>query len=138
VTAPAMPDGKFTVQRVYASHDMKNHHGGVILYGDYVYGSNDPGLLVCMDFKTGKVAWSNRGVGKGSIAIADGMIYLRSEQPPGTVALVEATPRAYKQTSTFTPPDASGQSTWPHPVIANGHLYLRDQQVLLSYDIRAK
>ncbi|HEX4796108.1 MAG TPA: PQQ-binding-like beta-propeller repeat protein [Humisphaera sp.] len=138
VTPPAAAGGKFSVQKVYDNRNMKNHHGGVILFGDYVYGSNDPGLLVCMDFKTGKVAWSNRSVGKGSIAIADGMIYLRSETPPGTMALVEATPQAYKQISTFTPPAGSGQPTWPHPVIANGRLYLRDQDVLLTYDIKVK
>ena len=46
---------------------MKNHHGGVILLGDHVYGANDPGILTCMDLKTGKVAWSDRELGKGSI-----------------------------------------------------------------------
>ena len=117
---------------------MKNHHGGVILLGDHVYGTNDPGILTCMDFKTGKVAWSDRSVGKGSIVIADGRIYLRSEQPPGRVALVEATPESYKEVSTFSPPDPSGKSTWPHPVVANGRLYLRDQDVLLCYDVKAK
>ena len=138
VTPPAAGGGKFSVEQVYASKDMKNHHGGVILFGEHVYGTNDPGILTCMEFKTGKVAWSDRSVGKGAIVIADGRIYLRGEQSPGRVALVEATPEAYKEVSTFTPPDASGRSTWPHPVVANGKLYLRDQDVLLCYDVKAK
>ena len=138
VSPPPSTDGKFTVEQVYANTEMKNHHGGVILLGEHLYGSDDPGVLKCIDFKTGKVAWKDRSVGKGSILIADGRLYLRSEQSPGEVALVEATPKRYEEISTFTPPDASGKSTWPHPVIANGKLYLRDQDVLLCYDVKAK
>jgi outer membrane protein assembly factor BamB len=136
VTPPAAAGGTFSVKQLYANRDMKNHHGGVVLLGDHVYGSNDPGLLTCMDLKTGEVAWRDRGPGKGSIVIADGRIYCRNEQSPGTMMLVEATPDGYKELSTFEPPDASGKSTWPHPVVANGRLYLRDQDVLLCYDIQ--
>ena len=138
VTPPADAGGKFSVEKVYANKDMKNHHGGVILLGDHLYGTNDPGILTCMEFTTGKVAWSDRSVGKGSVVIADGLLYLRSEQPPGRVALVEATPQAYKELGAFNPPDPSGRPTWPHPVVANGKLYLRDQDVLLCYDVKAK
>lgn len=138
ITPPQSTGGKFSAEKVYSNRDMKNHHGGVILFNGYVYGSNDPGILVCMDFKTGKVAWSNRSIGKGSMVIADGHVYLRGEQPPGVVALIEASPAGYKQISAFSPPDASGKPEWPHPVIANGKLYLRDQDVLLCYDIKAK
>ena len=138
VTPPAAAGGKFSVEQVYANKDMKNHHGGVILLGDHVYGANDPGILTCMDLKTGKVAWADRGPGKGSLVIADRRIYFRNEQSPGPVTLVQATPEAYREISSFTPPDASGRSTWPHPVVANGRLYLRDQDVLLCYDVKAK
>ena len=54
------------------------------------------------------------------------------------MTLVEATPQAYKEISTFSPPDSSGKSTWSHPVVANGRLYVRDHDVLLCYDIKAK
>ena len=136
VNPPAQSGGEFSVELVYANKDLKNHHGGVILLDGYVYGSNDPGILTAMNFRTGEVAWRDRSVGKGSITVADGHIYLRSEASPGQVALIEATPEAYREISVFTPPDQSGENNWPHPVIANGRLYLRDQDVLLSYDIR--
>jgi hypothetical protein len=61
---------------------------------------------------------------------------MRSEGGPGTIALVEATPHAYTETSRFDPPDRSQENSWPHPVIAGGRLYLRDQDVLLSYNVR--
>jgi outer membrane protein assembly factor BamB len=138
VTPPADAGGAFSVEPVYANKDMKNHHGGVVLLGDHVYGSNDPAFLVCMDFQTGKVAWRDREPGKGSMVIADGRIYFRNEQSPGKVTLVEATPDSYKELGTFEPPAPSGKSTWAHPVVANGKLYLRDQDVLHCYDVKKK
>jgi len=130
--------GKFTAEKVYANKDMKNHVGGVILFGDYVYGSNDPGFLTCMDFKTGKVAWKDRAPGKGAPVIADGKIFYRNENSPGKITLAEASPEGYKELGTFTPPDASGRPTWAPPVVANGKLYIRDQDVLMCYDVKAK
>jgi len=32
---------------------------------------------------------------------------------------------------------ASEQPAWTHPVIANGKLYLRDQDLLFCYDVKA-
>lgn len=121
----------------YANKDMKVHHGGVIRLGDYVYGSNDPGILTCMSIKDGKVVWKDRSVGKGSLAYADDRLYLRSEST-GDVALIEATTDGYKEHGILHQPDRSDLKAWPHPVIAGGKLYLRDQDILLCYDLKAK
>jgi hypothetical protein len=51
---------------------------------------------------------------------------------------VEATPAGYKERGRFTQPDRSKWPAWPHPVIAHGKLYLRDDDVLLCYDVAAK
>jgi outer membrane protein assembly factor BamB len=128
-------NGGISAKEVYLIKDLANHHGGVVRVGDAIYGTNNNGL-VCIDFKTGETKWQNRSVGKGSIAAADGELYLRSEKGP--VALVEATPTAYKEISRFEQPDRSNKLSWPHPVIAGGRLYLRDQGVLLSYDVKQK
>jgi outer membrane protein assembly factor BamB len=114
---------------------MQNHHGGMILLGDHLYGTGTAALL-CVNFKTGKVAWQERSVGKGSVAYADGHLYVRGEN--GTVALVEANPAEYKEKGRFRQPDRSRQLAWPHPVIAGGRLYLRDWDILLCYDVKAK
>jgi outer membrane protein assembly factor BamB len=121
---------------VYQNNAMENHHGGMVIVGDHVYGSSDPGILKCIELKTGKEMWHDRSVGKGSVAYADGNLYLRSEAGP--VALVEATPQGYREKGTFEQPDRSHDAAWPHPVIAGGKLYLRDQDVLLCYDVKAK
>jgi outer membrane protein assembly factor BamB len=108
-----------------------------VLVGEHVYGTSG-NQLVCMNFMTGKVAWKDRSVGKGSVAYADGHLYVRSEGGDGTVALVAANPTAYREISRFDQPERSNTQSWAQPVIAGGKLYLRDQDLLLCYDVKAK
>jgi outer membrane protein assembly factor BamB len=124
--------------RVYANKVMVNHHGGVVRVGDYLYGYSDGKGWVCQEFETGRLVWSEESVGKGSLTCADGHLYLRAEGGNGAIALVEAAPQGYKETGRFNQPDRSPENSWPHPVVANGRLYLRDQDILLCYDVRMK
>ena len=128
--------GKTSARQVYHTRNMKNHHGGMLLLKGFLYGFNDGGGLTCLELKTGKVAWRNRSVGKGAVTYADGHVYLRSEG--GRVALVEASTTAYKQTGVFAQPQRSGRPAWPHPVVADGKLFLRDQNILLAFDIKGR
>jgi outer membrane protein assembly factor BamB len=122
------------------ANKMQNHHGGMIAKDGYVYcgtGHNE-GFPLCIDLRTGRDAWRpGRGAGTGSAAIAyaDGHLYFRYED--GTMALIEATPKQYKLKSSFKIASHNGES-WPHPVIASGKLYLRDQDELLCYDVKKK
>jgi len=131
-------NGAFSAEQIYANGELQNHHGGLIRIGEYVYGHSDKSGLTCMEMKTGKVMWTNPSVGKGSLACADGNLYLRAEGGKGTVALIEASPEGYKEKGRFDQPDRAKENSWPHPVISHGKLYLRDQGVLLCYDIKAK
>ena len=131
--------GAFTAEQVYANKIMGNHHGGVILMGDHLYGYSEGKGWVCQEFKSGKMIWSEKAkLGKGSIGYADGHFYLRLEAGKGTITLIEATPTGYVETGRFDPPDRSDKNSWPPPVIAAGRLYIRDQDTLLSYNIKAK
>ena len=49
-----------------------------------------------------------------------------------------ATPEGYKENGRFDQPERSGKETWPHPVVYGGKLYIRDQDVLLCYDVKGK
>jgi len=130
---------KFVASQLYANHVMANHHGGVIKVGDYVYGYSDGKGWTCQDFKTGEAKWQEKDkLGKGSLVYADGHFYLRQEDKAGTVALIDASPEGYKEHGRFDQPDRSSKSSWPHPVVANGRLYLRDQDVLFCYDVAGK
>jgi outer membrane protein assembly factor BamB len=128
------------VTEVYENKVMKNHHGGVVLVGDHVYGHADPGW-VCQDFKTGEAVWMHRDFRKGAVAAADGMLYAVDEVS-GEVVLVEASPKGWNESGRFTlDPQTKIRSPrgriWTHPVISHGKLYLRDQDLIYCYDVKA-
>jgi len=128
--------GTFKAEQIYDNGSIANQHGGSILVGDHIYVSIDQGgKLTCLDLKTGQVAWQDNSVGKASLGYADGHLIVRSENGP--VALVEATPAGYKEKGRFEQPDRSDYNSWPHPVITDGRLYLRDNDVLLCYELKA-
>ncbi len=121
---------------------MKNHHGGVVLIGDHLYGHSDDRGITCQDFASGKDVWSDakKNDSKGAVVAADGMLYCLSENA-GECFLVEATPNSYKEVSRFTLDPQTKQRSpqgrvWTHPVIANGKLYLRDQEIICCYNIK--
>jgi outer membrane protein assembly factor BamB len=127
---------------VYRNNKMSNHHGGVILIGDHLYGHSDSKEFgwLCMDFKTGEQVWSSTELGKGAVASADGMLYL-VEEDSGTVVLAEASPKAWTEHGRFKlDPQSEIRSPqgriWTHPVISGGKLYLRDQDLIYCYDIK--
>jgi outer membrane protein assembly factor BamB len=137
-------DGKtFTPEQVYANKNMVNHHGGVVLVGEYRYGYSDGGKgWVCQKLADGSIVWNEKDkLGKGSLTCADGHLYCYSEGD-GTVVLIEATPDGWKESGRFTLPEKSkirksgGTKFWTHPVVANGKLYLRDQDLLFCYDVK--
>jgi outer membrane protein assembly factor BamB len=137
-------DGGVQADEVYhrSARELQNHHGGVILVGDYLYGGHghNKGMPFCLEMKTGKLMWRNedpeiQGHNSAAVVYADGHLIFRYED--GTVSLIEASPKGYKETGSFVLPHRHGPS-WPHPVVADGRLYLRNQDELLCYDIRKK
>lgn len=143
-------EGAFEVKEVkaYKKPELNNHHGGMVLVGGYVYFGHDQnkGYPVCVDFKTGEIKWGpekresavNGGSGSAAVLYADGRLYFRYQN--GVMVLIDPSPEELKVVSSFKlpPPDQrSHTQSWPHPVIANGKLYLRDQTVMYCYDVKA-
>lgn len=132
-------DGEIEADEVYFTPNMQNHHGGMIVKDGALYGANGGnggGFLSCLDFKTGEVLWRERKAQKGGLAMADGLLYLRTEE--GTILLIEPSRNEYIELGRFEQPDRTDKPAWAHPVIANGKLYIRDHDLLLCYDISAK
>lgn len=121
---------------VYHTREMSNHHGGLVAMGGFVYGA-DGDILKCISLEQrGRTVWFNRSIGKCSLTCADGHLYVRGEN--GLMALVEATPDEYRESGRFAPPRNSlGRPAWTYPVVAGGRLFLRDQDDLLCYSLRA-
>lgn len=130
-------EGGFTAEQRYANKIMKNHHGGVVLVGDHIYGYSDGVGWVCQAFDTGEMVWREKAkTGKGSCVYVAGMLVLREEKKGSSqVVLIEATADGYRERGRFQPPEQSDLNAWPHPVVLDGRLYLRDQDLLLCYDV---
>jgi outer membrane protein assembly factor BamB len=131
--------GVFSATQVYANTNLANYLGGFLVSGGCIFGHSDNGGMTCMDFKSGAVKWQTKNVGKGAVLLADGHLYCRNEAGLGTMVLIEANPEAYVEKGRFDQPDRQSKlNNWAHPVIANGRLYLRDQGLLLCYNIKAR
>lgn len=129
-------DGEVVAVPIYKVKELVNQIGGFVRVGDHVYGTGSGGTLYCINFAKGNIVWKERSVGQGAVCAAEGHLYVRGEK--GDVALVEATPEAYREKGRFSQPERSKRPAWPYPVVANGKLYLRDQGVMFCYDISAK
>jgi outer membrane protein assembly factor BamB len=120
---------------------LSNHHGGVIGFGDNIYGHSDAGGWMCYDpRKGGEAKWQDKGVGKGSISYADGHFYCYSEND-GTLARIKASPDKWDELDRFKLPKLSNTrpksgKVWAHPVIAQGKLFLRDYDLLYAFELK--
>ena len=125
-------DGGVKATEVYFSREMKNHHATSILYKGYLYGFNSS-ILTAMKWENGEVAWRDRSVGKGSVVFADGNLIVVGEN--GVVALVKIGTDSYQEISRFSI-ELTGWPAWAHPVVANGSLFIRDQNSLYCYRLQ--
>ncbi|HKO98463.1 MAG TPA: PQQ-binding-like beta-propeller repeat protein [Pyrinomonadaceae bacterium] len=142
VLVQVKPDG--SGDQVYFTRGLPNGIGGALVVGEHIYGTEAGQKLVAADFTTGKIKWQADTIGWSSIAYADGHLYLHGIN--GEIALVEASPDAYREKGRFTPPAQPTkkkvgpfpEGSFAYPVIANGTLYIRDLGTLWAYDIKAK
>ena len=136
-------DGSGVADQVYLTRGLPNGIGGAVVVGDYIYGTEVGATLVAAELSTGKVKWADKSIGWASVAYADGMLYLHGIN--GEIALVEATPDAFRTKGRFTPPAQPikkqvgpfPEGAFAYPVIAGGRLYIRDLGTLWAFDIKA-
>jgi outer membrane protein assembly factor BamB len=139
----ARQDGHFRAEKVYANKNMSNHHSEVVLVGGHIFGASQRRGWVCQSFMSGEVAWSERDQAPpGSVTYADGRLYAYGEAE-GAVHLLEASAAGMVVAGQFRIPQSSksrkpGGKLWTPPVVAGGHLYLRDQELLFCYDVQEK
>lgn len=131
------------VKEVYKldSGKFQNHHGGMIMDGDYIYAGtgHNNGFPICLEWKTGKIKWGEERHSKGKESAAalwaDGRLIFRYQN--GIVALIDGSPNGYKELGSFEPV-FNEREAWAHPVVLDGKLYLRSQNVLMCYDVRGR
>ncbi|MEC9095021.1 MAG: PQQ-binding-like beta-propeller repeat protein [Planctomycetota bacterium] len=127
------------VHEVYrlAGNQFQNHHGGVVALNGKIFGGHgsNNGLPTCVDFQSGKVLWKRRGPGVGSAAViyADNRFVFRYQN--GVVALLAVDEDGFSIEGKLQISGAGGDS-WSHPVIANGALFLREQNALYVHNLK--
>lgn len=135
-------ESSLQAKQVYSKKEIANDNGGIVLVGKHVYGFHLKRAWECVDLETGNVAWSSprKSLGAGSIIAADGRLYILTEDS-GEIAMLNASPEAYKEISKFKIPELSNLKKsrgriWSHPAISNGKLFVRDQELLYCFEIR--
>ncbi|MBT3201359.1 MAG: PQQ-binding-like beta-propeller repeat protein [Phycisphaerales bacterium] len=127
-------DKKVRAKVAWKSMDIRTQYGGWIIHDGHIYGNNMYEWS-CVELKTGKTLWIAEGVKKGSISYADGMLYLYGIDK-GQVALAPASPNGLKLTGNF---NVAGRGTSrAHPVITGGRMYIRYDDNLYCFDVKAK
>jgi outer membrane protein assembly factor BamB len=131
-------NGSIEPEPLYFGPKYPTAIGGAVKLGNYLYGTTGQ-TLECLEFSTGVVKWEDRSIAPGSLCYADGLLFVHGEN--GDVALVEASPDAYREKGRFTPASQPKKSNpmekaWAYPVAANGHLFIRDHDSLWCYDVK--
>jgi outer membrane protein assembly factor BamB len=125
--------GRVEATQAWDTKEMVNHHGCYVIVDGHIYGFHDGGSWNCLELATGRKVWGDRGVGKGSICYADGMLYMFSENG-GHMGLAPATPSGYTMRGELRVP--GGGQSWAHPAVTGGRLYARYADNLCVYNIR--
>lgn len=108
------------------------------LTGDYLFGLDNVGSagpitsLVCVNATTGAQMWIEKRFGKSNLTLADGKLFISTMK--GELVIVTATEQKFEETARAEVLGMTRQA----PVIANGRLYLRDDQEIVCLDIRAR
>jgi len=130
---------KATIEPVWRTEDLDNRHGGVVLLDGHLYGAShktNGGKWACLEWKTGKMTYAERGLGQGSLTVADGILYVLNERR--TIGLVKPSPAGHQVISQSEIPEGGEGPTWAHPVVSGSRLYVRHDDFLYAFDVRAR
>ncbi len=121
-----------TVEPSWEYRLLRNAHSSAVAFGDHIYGF-DNATLRCVSAADGEMVWSKRGLGKGTLSIADGLLVLLSDQ--GVLALATASPEGYAElgrTKVFNGP------SWTAPTPAQGKVFVRNHQEMVCLDFQGE
>jgi outer membrane protein assembly factor BamB len=123
---------RFTTRTIWENTRMKNKFTSSVLRDGFIYGL-DEAILACVDAATGELKWKGGRYGYGQVMLAGDWLIVLTES--GDVALVKATPERHEEVAKFAAIDGK---TWNHPVIADGHLLVRNLKEMAAFDIRPR
>jgi outer membrane protein assembly factor BamB len=119
--------------KVWETKEMQAQFSCPVLFEGLIYGTSDPGVLMCLDPKTGQAKWKQPGFEKGGCVAVDGTI-IAMNGSNGDIFMAELSPDGYKELGHLTGP-LGGQS-WTAPIVAQGKLIIRNTKAVACLDLR--
>jgi outer membrane protein assembly factor BamB len=117
------------VEVLWRNNNLKTKFTNAIVHDGFAYGL-DEGILSCVDVDRGTRKWKKGKYNHGQVLLVGDLLLLQSEQ--GEIALVEATPDAYRELTRFFAVD--GQ-TWNYPVLSGRRLLVRSDIEAACYEV---
>ena len=126
-------DDAWSAKKHWSSRSMKPAYNDFVIRDGHAYGF-DGNIFCCVDLETGKRVWKQGRYGHGQVLLlADqGLLLVSCES--GEAVLLEASPNAHRELGRF---QAIEGKTWNHPAIAQGCLYLRNDEQIACYRLQA-
>jgi outer membrane protein assembly factor BamB len=127
---------KDSIEEVWKNKESLNcHFSTPVAVGDQLYGfegrQEEGGKLRCIDWKTGKVRWTEDAWGCGSLIAAGDKLFVLGED--GDLGLVKADAGKYKELARAS---VLGKPVRGPLALANGMLYARDGGKLVCWKVR--
>lgn len=116
----------------WRSPALQAHFNSPVYHRGHIYGTGDPGVLTCLDPRTGRALWSAPGFEKGGMVLVDDLIIALAGST-GDLVLVRATPERYEELGRIRP--LGGQS-WTAPIVAQGRIIVRNRTTLACLSLR--
>jgi len=128
--------GDSMLETLWSNDDaLSNHYATSVYYNGYLYGYHGrqefgPSLRA-VELRTGKVAWNQDQFRAGSITLAGDRLLIVREA--GELIIAPASPKAFMPTARA---QVLSGVLRPYPAIADGLLYLRNENTLVCIDLR--
>lgn len=120
-------------REVWRNKSLKTPMNGAVLWQGHLYGFNDTDLS-CVAWDTGGLKWSERGLRRGALLLAEGRLLALSET--GKWAVAPASPDGFKP---LLQAQVLAGRCWTSPALSEGRLFLRNAQgEAVCLDVRAR
>jgi outer membrane protein assembly factor BamB len=121
-----------SAKQLWMNRTMQAHFNSPFYYGGCIFGTGDPGNLVCLDPKTGRQLWVKQDFEKGGLVGVDGTLIVLNGRS-GEVTQAALTSKGYQELGKMR---GLGGQSWTAPIVANGKLYIRNKSTLACYALK--
>ncbi|MHC5054054.1 MAG: PQQ-binding-like beta-propeller repeat protein [Planctomycetota bacterium] len=116
----------------WENKEMQSQFSTPVVHDKHIIGTTDPGRLVCLDPRSGRVVWQQRGFEKGGVCAVDGTLIV-CDGKTGDVAMCELSTARYRELGRIKP---LGGKSWTAPIVADKKLIVRNQKAMVCLDLR--